>query len=435
LQLLSEPRALDVLDDWSRDMIRTAKSVDQIDAARGLMRPEVIADALRFVPPPGDDAGAPWLNAGDLFSAAPGTPGASMHADAAAQLPPATLALLRSAWESFIRGWRAQDAVRVNEAVMALTAPLAGMSPTLYPSPTRLAWESAYFTLHHLTWVWVMYLVAVIFLMMSVVYRWDTARQIGLGAFAASFLLHTGAIGLRWWVSGRWPNTNMFEAVTTAVWMGALIGILFEIAARRTALRSLFVLGGAVAGMVAMMSAHFIPELDANIRNMMPVLHDLWLYIHTNVIIASYALIFMAGVTAAMYLVRRAVGGSPDHARTGGAAMRIDAKAGERRTASMGEVLDGATLVLIELSFVMLWAGIAMGAIWADHSWGRPWGWDPKEVFAINTFIVFLVLLHVRLKVRDKGLWTAILALLGAGVMLFNWIVINFVISGLHSYA
>jgi ABC-type transport system involved in cytochrome c biogenesis permease subunit len=103
--------------------------------------------------------------------------------------------------------------------------------------------------------------------------------------------------------------------------------------------------------------------------------------------------------------------------------------------AAFGEVLDGVTMVLMEVSFVLLWAGIVMGAIWADHSWGRPWGWDPKEVFALNTFLVFLVLVHVRLKAKDKGMWTAWLAIIGAAVMLFNWIVINFVITGLHSYA
>ena len=100
-----------------------------------------------------------------------------------------------------------------------------------------------------------------------------------------------------------------------------------------------------------------------------------------------------------------------------------------------GQVFDGATMVLVELSFIMLWTGLVMGAIWADHSWGRPWGWDPKEVFALNTFIIFLVLIHVRLKVRDKAFWTAILAVVGFEVMMFNWIVVNFVISGLHSYA
>ena len=92
-------------------------------------------------------------------------------------------------------------------------------------------------------------------------------------------------------------------------------------------------------------------------------------------------------------------------------------------------------MILVELSFILLWAGIVMGAIWADHSWGRPWGWDPKEVFALNTFLIFVVLIHTRMKVKDKGLWTAWLALLGCAVMLFNWIIINFTISGLHSYA
>ena len=100
-----------------------------------------------------------------------------------------------------------------------------------------------------------------------------------------------------------------------------------------------------------------------------------------------------------------------------------------------GIVLDGATMTLVELAFILLWSGIVMGAIWADHSWGRPWGWDPKEVFALNTFLIFVMLIHVRMKVKDKGLWTALLALTGCGVMLFNWIIINFTISGLHSYA
>ena len=102
---------------------------------------------------------------------------------------------------------------------------------------------------------------------------------------------------------------------------------------------------------------------------------------------------------------------------------------------SKGEVFDGVTMILMELAVIMLWAGIVMGAIWADHSWGRPWGWDPKEVFAFNTFVIFLILVHLRLTSKDKGLWTAWLAVIGCAVMMFNWVIINFVISGLHSYA
>ncbi|MHC4421403.1 MAG: cytochrome c biogenesis protein CcsA, partial [Planctomycetota bacterium] len=153
-----------------------------------------------------------------------------------------------------------------------------------------------------------------------------------------------------------------------------------------------------------------------------------------------YGLITMAAVSAAIYLVYRLGGGRADHARVGGAgALILGAPAGESSLAeadtSAGQVFDGATMVLMELAFIMLWAGLVMGAIWADHSWGRPWGWDPKEVFALNTFIILALLVHVRLKVVDKGLWTALLALAGFGVMMFNWIIINFVIVGLHSYA
>ena len=105
------------------------------------------------------------------------------------------------------------------------------------------------------------------------------------------------------------------------------------------------------------------------------------------------------------------------------------------RRAALGQALDGATMIFMELGFVALWVGTVLGAVWADVSWGRPWGCDPKEVFALNTWIVFLVLIHVRLKTRDKALWTALLAVIGCAVMLFNWIAVNFHIVGLHSYA
>ena len=88
------------------------------------------------------------------------------------------------------------------------------------------------------------------------------------------------------------------------------------------------------------------------------------------------------------------------------------------------------TLVLF-VGFGALFAGM----IWAHFAWGAWWSWDPKEVFALNTWLLFLVLVHIRFKVKDKALWTAVLAVIGCAVMLFNWIAVNFVIVGLHSYA
>src|SRR5690606_32014331 len=206
-------------------------------------------------------------------------------------------------------------------------------------------------------------------------------------------------------------------------WFGGLGAILLELVARRAPMRNLFFLGSAVAAIAALMAADFLPlSLTPQIGNMMPILHAVWLYIHPTVITFSYGPSAIASGAAAAD--RASAPAAPD-APGAQPALRVSA----------GEVFDGATMVLLELAFILLWTGTIMGAIWADHSWGRPWGWDPKEVFALNTFIIFVVLVHVRLKVKDKGLWTAWLAVLGCAVMIFNWTVINFVISGLHSYA
>ncbi|MCH8315673.1 MAG: cytochrome c biogenesis protein CcsA [Planctomycetes bacterium] len=348
---------------------------------------------------------------------------------------------VRIAWASLVQSWQSQDASAVNEAVAQLAGVLPQVNAALYPSQEKLGWESWYVGAKNMTWVWMIYLLAVILLVMAVAYRWRTARGLGLSVFALAFGLHSATLILRWYVSGRWPNTNMFEAVTTAAWFGGCLAVILEILVRRSPMRGLFALGSAVASMIALMCAHFMPlRLNPGISNKMPVLHDVWLYIHTNVIIFSYILIAMAAVSAFFYVIYRIGGGKADHVNVGGAgAIMLSTPAGEsylsESKSSAGQIFDGATMVLMELAFIMLWTGLVMGAIWADHSWGRPWGWDPKEVFALNTFIVLALLVHVRMKVRDKGLWTALLALAGCGVMLFNWIAINFVIVGLHSYA
>ena len=441
-RLLSDPRVEALKAGWRSDLIKTAKFVDRMESAVGLVDQNSLAGLLRVVPPPSGDLNEPWLSVRDLQIEAVNPDQVRPEARRVFDTMPDDLRNdLLVQWRGLVEAWVSQNAEQANDAMVGFAELLPRVSPEIYPEPARMRWEGLYFQLKNLTWVWLVYLLSCIFLLMAIVFRWDGARGLGIGVFGVAFLLHTASIGLRWWVSGRWPNSNMFEAVTTAFWFGAAAAVLLEIWGRKTQFRNMFLLTGAVGSMVAMMSANFSSKLDASINNMMPVLHDLWLYIHTNVIIASYALIFMAAVSSLLYLGWRMIGGGPDYARVGGTEMLMEAAAegeasvAKKRRASLGEVFDGATLVLVEFSFVLLWAGIVMGAIWADHSWGRPWGWDPKEVFAMNTFLVFVIMLHVRLKARDKGLWTALLGLVGAGVMAFNWIVINFVISGLHSYA
>jgi ABC-type transport system involved in cytochrome c biogenesis permease subunit len=143
--------------------------------------------------------------------------------------------------------------------------------------------------------------------------------------------------------------------------------------------------------MCALMAVHFLPlSLSPNISNMMPVLNDVWLYIHTNVIIFSYCLIFMAAISALLYLgyrglaALRGVNASMEYARVGGAGSLIMTRPDgssyiDESRSTFGQILDGTTMVMMEMSFVLLWTGLVMGAIWADHSWAGRGAGTPRR--------------------------------------------------------
>ncbi len=414
--LLQTPGVQAVLSHQGEDLMRTAKYVNQIETAMALSDPQELLGRLQMIPPQGNDKNATWLNIS--------------HAEGGTQ----AIAAVQQEWQALSQAWRAENAGAVNESVRKLERLLPNVNPSIYPNQSRLGWESWYFNHRNLSWGWMLYMLALVPLLMATAYRWRAARRIGLAIFTIAFLVQTAALLVRWYVAGRFPNANMYEAVTTAAWFGGIGALILEWIVRQRAMRNWFAIGSACASMVALMAVNFLPvQLNAEITNMMPVLNDVWLYIHTNVIIFSYCLIFMSAVTASGYLLWRLAGGGADYAALGGAASLM--VGGRSAKTSAGQILDGATMILLEVAIILLWLGIVMGAIWADHSWGRPWGWDPKEVFALNTLFIFIILMHVRLKANDKGLWTAVLALAGCLVMLFNWIVINYVISGLHSYA
>lgn len=437
--LLQQPEVVRLLDSMRTDVLRFAKPVDAMNGAMSLVRPGVLRRQLFMIPPLSGKFEDPWQTLDTYEAAFTRTDPTSAAND-----------YMVNQWNTLSAAWVNGDAQAANIAIANLASYIPSMSRSVfgeYPSASRLRLEGLYFQFKSFTWVWIVYLFAIILLLMGLTYRWRAASWCGLGIFLFALSLHTIAIMLRWYVASRWPNTNMFEAVTTSTWFGCCFAVLMEVLLRHTRMRTLFALSASLAAMVALMAASFMPlHLSPHISNKMPVLHDVWLYIHTNVIIFSYVLIFLASVSAVLYLVlrgwRRIRGGSSirEHVSSGGVGSLIIRRRGgkaallDSRT-TFGAVLDGTTMILVELSFILLWTGLVMGAIWADHSWGRPWGWDPKEVFAMNTFLIYAVLVHVRMKSSDKGFWTALLAVIGCAVMLFNWIVINFTISGLHSYA
>jgi cytochrome c-type biogenesis protein CcsB len=449
LRFLDHPATRSALSFLERDLMRTNKEVRSLESARALSDSHVLRSMLAMVPPPGGSESDPWISIDTLVhNHGGGVQNAGLDASAAASI--------RQEWKALEQAWRFQDAAAAGGSLKRLAAIAEGVEPALYPSVERRGWEHWYYRNNKMTWTWLVYFASVPFLLLAVIYKVRFMRPIGLGLFGLAFALHTFSIGLRWYLAGRVPNANMFEAIMAASWLGCLAALVLEVVLRRWPVRSLPAVAAAVTAMVAMMVGRFNPVIVAgsDIAPVMPVLdRTIWLYIHTNMVIASYALIFFASVTAVIYLgmralawafpqaayFQRALAGGASLGSTGAGAGTIilgrGMKPGDAVDAGLAKALDGATMIFLELAFISLWAGTILGAIWADVSWGRPWGWDPKEVFALNTWLVFLVLVHVRLKVKDKAFWTAVLAVIGCAVMLFNWIAVNFVIVGLHSYA
>ncbi|MBP7147613.1 MAG: cytochrome c biogenesis protein CcsA [Acidobacteria bacterium] len=450
---LDHPAVRGVLAAMQRDVMRTSKEVDAIEAARNLSDAGVLESLWRAVPPRGGSELDPWLSVHELRHAHE-VGGPFVHPASAGAPPVDPQQAIARAWNELASAWRFQDAKAASLALNTLARSFTLVEPKLYPSHSRLEWEHWYYKYNKLTLTWLVYFFAVPPLLMAAVFGFGWARKVGLALFVAGFALQTFSIALRWWLAGRIPNANMFEAITASAWFGGLVAIVLELVLRRWPVKNLPALAASVYAMFGLMVGHFMPvTVSSDIGTVMPVLdRTIWLYIHTNMVISSYALIFFASVTAALYLVLRAAnalvasprleaawaGAGGVGAVRGGAGSIIlgrgVAPGGIERT-GLARALDGATMIFLEVAFVTLWVGTLLGAVWADVSWGRPWGWDPKEVFALNTWIVFLILVHVRLKVKDKALWTAILAVIGCAVMLFNWIAVNFVIVGLHSYA
>ena len=227
--------------------------------------------------------------------------------------------------------------------------------------------------------------------------------SIAAAAVAAVFAWQTFGLGLRWYVSGHAPWSNAYETMVSVGWATVLSGLVF---ARRSRLApALAALMGGVALFVSNLN-----WLDPQITPLVPVLKSYWLMIHVSVITASYGFFGIAAVTGLASLIA-IIAGRPRHD------LRI-----------IGELS-----MLIGL--VLLAAGIFLGAVWANESWGRYWGWDPKETWALITLLVYTFVTHSRHIPRLNNDYAfSAMSLAAIASVLMTFFGVNYYLSGLHSY-
>ena len=221
--LLDAPAVRALLDRLGRDLIRTGKAVDRINSSLAVTNPDFLLNQLRVVVPADANADSQWVAIAQ-FLGPQGMPVDAAHSSLApnpvAGVHETLQKTIRSTWSSLRSAWRSEDVAASNEQIEKLAGLLNDSPSKLYPSSGRLGMESWYFRNKSMTWVWLVYLAAVVPLLMSVIYQWDGARKAGMAMFVIAFGFHTASLIIRWYISGRWPNSNMFEALTTSAWFG-----------------------------------------------------------------------------------------------------------------------------------------------------------------------------------------------------------------------
>ncbi len=264
----------------------------------------------------------------------------------------------------------------------------------------------------------VLYLIALILVLISWLIWPEPLRKSAMGIALVALLLHTGGLLIRIWIQGRPPVTNLYSSAIFISWGAVGCGLLFE----RLHRNGIGAASAAIVGFVSLVIAHgFFGMTDGlNVKGdtmeMLQAVLDtnLWLSTHVVCITLGYVAMFVAGILGIIYLFRGLLDKNFD-------------KATARTIPSM---IYGVTCFAVLFSFV----GTMLGGIWADMSWGRFWGWDPKENGAILIVIWSAILLHARWGgiAKDRGI--AALAIFGNVVTAFSWFGTNLLQAGLHSY-
>jgi cytochrome c-type biogenesis protein CcsB len=227
------------------------------------------------------------------------------------------------------------------------------------------------------------------------------------------FLLHTIGLIARWYISGHAPWSNAYEAIIYVAWAAMFFGLAFDRKSKLTVASSAF-----VTAMI--LTAAYANWIDPEIANLQPVLNSYWLMIHVAVIVASYGPFALGAILGFVCLLLICFTTKENKAK-----MELNIKE-----------LTYINEMALTVGLVMLTIGNFLGGQWANESWGRYWGWDPKETWALISIMVYAFVIHARFVPAMRNKWLFNLMAMYAFVsILFTYYGVNFHLVGLHSYA
>ena len=256
---------------------------------------------------------------------------------------------------------------------------------------------------------------------------------------AVANLLLTAQLVLRWWESGHFPISNLYESLCFLAWACTLTQLLVE----RTWPSPIVAAAATPMGLGCIAFASFaLPDQLQTSAPLVPALRSSWLVMHVSVIMVSYAALLVGSLLSLAVLftdrgealeLRSSSIGSGGYrkavATTEGGLIQLQSV-----QFSTNEQLDSLSYRTITVGFLMLTVGIVSGAVWANEAWGSYWSWDPKETWALICWLVYAAYLHTRLSRGWQGRRPALVAVAGLVVIAVCYIGVNLLGIGLHSY-
>ncbi|WP_417444044.1 cytochrome c biogenesis protein CcsA [Joostella sp.] len=288
------------------------------------------------------------------------------------------------------------------------------------PSETKIQTEIIYNKLNIFEELLIWYMVIGLVMFTAIIiqiFRDSKALRIIINvckvAIFIMFALQTLGLAARWYISGHAPWSNAYESVLYVAWSTIGLGLLFARKSNLTLASTAFVTA------IILFGAH-MNWIDPAIENLQPVLDSYWLMIHVAVIVGSYGPFTLGMILGVVTLLL----------------ITFTTKKNKSKMELSIQELTIINELALTVGLVMLTIGNFLGGQWANESWGRYWGWDPKETWALISIMVYAFVIHMRLVPGLRGRWAYNFAsILAFASIMMTYFGVNFYLSGLHSYA
>ncbi|MDT0678247.1 cytochrome c biogenesis protein CcsA [Autumnicola musiva] len=390
-----------VPNKFQKDYINTDKKVN-------LLYQALEGDILRIFPIPGDENNK-WVSYPEVQEAA----FTGMDSVYVRQILPLYIDALKKARQT-------EDYARADEFLGSIKSFQQKFGAEVMPSKEKIEAEityNKYDIFRNLFW---MYMLAGVLMLIFVIVQIFKDNKVirGLVTFSIVsiiilFVLHTAGLAVRWYISGHAPWSNAYESMIYVAWATMFFGFAFGRKSNLTIASTAFV------SAIILMIAHG-NWTDPAIANLVPVLDSYWIMIHVSVIVGSYGPLTLGMILGVVSLLLMILTNSSNKKK-----MDLNIK---------------EITIINELSLtvglVMLTIGNFLGGQWANESWGRYWGWDPKETWALISIMIYAFVIHMRLVPGLRGRWTFnFMSVVAYASIMMTYFGVNFYLSGLHSYA